>query len=327
MVSIKNPAQWASAFLGAEGFPDSKTDVDNIVGWETKEGGAGPQFWPGNDNDDNYNPISVSGFAKGDVFNPDGKEYPGVVATNSSGIDSFTSWQQGIDATVEFLNAGNDGYPQILADLEDSAPWSKFSQDVSSSAGWPNDLDYSSPPGTPGSTPNAAAYSIGSNATVDNGSVANDPSKSTKAQSLTGMAGILQQLDQWYNPTGKGGWSLDPITDIDNIGSSVSNAMIMIATRSISAVMSIGLILIGIHTLTSGGSGSGSPSNVLEFVNDAKVTNTRLAQSSERIASRDYAESEKTYRAKVNQTHESFRHTTPPGSNARPPRPRRQKRV
>jgi hypothetical protein len=286
---IKTPTQWASAFLGSLGLPDSKTNVNNIVGWEGLEGGN----W---DNTATDNPLNTSEQESGSTNYQTGQ--PG------SGVQAYTSWQSGLDATDATIQSPDYGYPEIIAALNTSQPWSDFFSAISASdwdAGHYGGDSSSTAPTD--SSPDAAAYGIGSNATTDNGSSANSPS--TKgATKFTGMAGILQAMDEWYNPAGKS-WSLDPLTDIQNIGGSIENTAIMIFTRATSAILAIGLVIVGVNVMLRGDSSGGgsSPQNVLEFVNDTQQSNTRLAQSSRRLDIQDKEATRRSARAEWSRVH------------------------
>lgn len=95
---------WAESLLQSGNFPVTKENLKAIVGWETQEGGAGPQFNVP-DNTASYNPINTT------------EEMPGATSVNSDGVKAYTSWQQGLEATVKTLNNGH--YPGILAALKE----------------------------------------------------------------------------------------------------------------------------------------------------------------------------------------------------------------
>ena len=290
-VKIKNPAQAASAILGGLGIQDSKVDVTNVEGWEAREGGS---F----DNNAHYNYLNTS------------LEEPGSTNYNTgapgSGIQSYPNQAEGIDATVSTLQEPQ--YASILADLENNADWQTFATAVEDSPWDPKHYGgtlASNAPDTSG-TPDAAAYTIGSNATTDNGSSANQVGPSS-AKPLGGFAGILQALDQLYNPAEQG-LSWDPLKDLTLIPDDTVHTAIEIFTRGISAVLSVGLIFMGVHLLTSTSGAGGNGSNVLEFVNNAQVTKQRgeasaavQSRHSERLADRA-AEREATLKkATINQ--------------------------
>lgn len=285
MPKINTPTDFANALLGALGVPDTKTNVANVVAWENTEGG----HWH---NPDKYNPLDMS------------QPEPGSHPTNSSGIQAYSSWQQGIDATVHTLEAGNYGYSNIITALNSNADWNSFVDGISKSGmggipkasnnyiGTPSILKYKTandlPPGSGGAgsvTTNAQLYSqAGAQQTRDG----NNPSSTPGALSLTGMAGILQALDAMYNPGEPSLWK-----SVTSIGTAdIKYVSILVFTRGISALLSVGLMAIGLHTMLTGsssGGSAGSGNTVIEFVNNQqrqKITTARLAQSEARIKER-----------------------------------------
>ena len=253
---IKTPAEWASAQLGNLGIQDSSTDVNNLVRWWQAEGGAGPQFGVAN-NDDNYNPINTT------------QPEPGAVSTNSAGVKSYTSWQQGLDATTQTLDQPEYGYPAIVSDLTTNAPYSKFSQDVTASS-WGTDL--SGTTADPNAAPDASTYDAGVQASTQSGSAANTPSTTLNAGPVGGVGGVLQTLDSLYNPAA-GSIDWNPVSILTAVPKDIESAIIEVFTRSVSSILALGLILMGIRTFlsASGGGGGGGATNVLEFVNNAKT--------------------------------------------------------
>lgn len=264
---IKTPEDWANAQLGNLGIPDTSVDVNDLVNWWDHEGGAGPQFGVAN-NDDNYNPINTT------------QAEPGAVSTNSSGVKSYTSWQQGLDATSQTLESPDYGYPKIIADLTDNAPQAQFDQDVTASS-WGTNL--SGTTADPSATPNNNSYDTGVDAANNAGSAANAPSTATNATPLSGFAGVLQTLDSLYNPAG-GSLDWNPLSVLTAIPKDVESVTIEVFVRGVSSILALGLIFMGIRTFLSGeGAGGGSGTNVLEFVNNAKVQNAKIGQAGERI--------------------------------------------
>lgn len=259
--TIKNPTDWANAFLGALGMPDTKTNVTNIVGWEAAEGGN----W---NNSAKYNPLNTEQPA------PGSKSMGG-----GSKVQSYTSWQEGLDATVATIQQPGNGYPQILADLNTSQPWMDFSNAVSSS-NWGTHLSGASPSSSGGT--NSAAYSSGVTATNNDGSSANTPSTSKGNKKLQGFAGVLQEMDALYNPS----FSKTVLGFIPNIPADIQGTATMLVVRGFSAILSVGLVFIGINTFIHGSSSSGSangPMNVLEFVNNTQMQNRKIGLSQERV--------------------------------------------
>jgi len=272
---ITNQAQWASALLGAEGDPNSKTNVQNIEGWEALEGGN----W---NNTAKFNPLNTSELEKGSVNYNTGQ--PG------QGVQAYKNWKQGLDATTATLSSPDYGYPKVLADLNTSQPWSVFLADLKASS-W--DAGHyagvssgSAPSPSSGGGPSATAYGVGTSATDSSGSAANSPSSGSSPMKLTGMAGILQALDNLYNPQSASlGWN--PIADLTALPTTIEHTSVMIFVRGTSALLSVGLIAIGLTTMlkgstSGGGTGGSGGGNVLEFVNNAKIQNTKLGQAEAR---------------------------------------------
>ena len=251
--TIRNPTDWANAFLGALGLPDTKQNVDNIVGWENSEGGN----WH---NTATFNPLDTTQREPGSHVMGGG---------NTSGVQAYTSWQSGLDATVQTISAGDYGYPGILDALSKSVPWTQFTQAVAASswggAGNKYLEQYATPPGVNSTdAPSKSTYGTGTNATTTTNTAQNSPSSTNNPKKLTGMAGILQSLDQMYNPDITGDKILGFIPNIP----------------ADSGILCLGIIAIGIHTLVSGssssGGGAGSNQSVIEFVNNAQIQNRKL---------------------------------------------------
>ena len=111
------------ADLGAS--PTNANDLATLQGWYQAEGGAGPQWAPGSNNTDSYNPLNTT------------QPAPGAVSTNSAGVKAYTSWDQGLQATFDTLTNGS--YAAIVADLKAGAPTPQTAADVGASPwGTPN---------------------------------------------------------------------------------------------------------------------------------------------------------------------------------------------
>lgn len=96
-----NPQTWAKALLLALGKPVTSQAVANVVRWETAEGGN----W---NNAARYNPLNTTQTMPGSTN-------PGF----SAGVQAYTSWAQGLQATVKTLENGS--YSAILAAVEGPA--------------------------------------------------------------------------------------------------------------------------------------------------------------------------------------------------------------
>ena len=98
-VAAKKPAgdytaqTWAVALLQRLGAPTTAQNIQAVTSWEAAEGG----HW---NNTAYYNPLNTT------------QDASGATAMNSVGVKAYTSWQQGLDATVKTLNNGN--YAGIL---------------------------------------------------------------------------------------------------------------------------------------------------------------------------------------------------------------------
>ena len=95
------PTDWAKAFLASLGYPVSQANVAAVVAWEAAEGGN----WK---NTAAYNPLNTT------------LVQPGSTAQNSVGVQAYTSWAQGLAATVETLQGNARGYSYIRTVLSSS---------------------------------------------------------------------------------------------------------------------------------------------------------------------------------------------------------------
>ncbi|MCX6362852.1 MAG: hypothetical protein NTW58_01515 [Actinobacteria bacterium] len=105
---------WAQAFLKSLGMPITADNVAAIVAWEMAEGG----HWY---NTAYYNPLNTT------------QSMPGATVFNSVGVKAYTSWVQGLKASVitmrngyygsilSALSRGNDA--QAVADAVAASPW------------------------------------------------------------------------------------------------------------------------------------------------------------------------------------------------------------
>jgi hypothetical protein len=105
---------WAGQLLGALGMPATAANVAAVVAWENAEGG-------GFGNVAAFNPLNTT------------QPEPGSHAINGVGVQAYTSWGQGLQATVTTLNNGNYGHilaalragndAQAVADAVALSPW------------------------------------------------------------------------------------------------------------------------------------------------------------------------------------------------------------
>jgi peptidoglycan hydrolase CwlO-like protein len=105
---------WAQAFVKSLGMPMTADNVAAVVAWEMAEGG----HWY---NTAYYNPLNTT------------QSMPGATIFNSVGVKAYTSWAQGLKASVitirngyyggilDALRRGNDA--QGVADAVAASPW------------------------------------------------------------------------------------------------------------------------------------------------------------------------------------------------------------
>ena len=108
------PDSWAHALLRADGLPRTGCNIAAITAWERAEGG----HWH---NTARYNPLDTE------------QQEPGSRSMNSVGVQAYTSWKQGLRATVTTLNNGNYGAvlsalqsgsnAQAVANAVGASPW------------------------------------------------------------------------------------------------------------------------------------------------------------------------------------------------------------
>jgi hypothetical protein len=111
---ITTPTDFANAFLNAIPEPDTADNVEAIIGWEEREGGN----WH---NAAMFNPLNTT------------RVYDGSTSINSVGVESYSSWDDGVTATVQTITngfysgilaafaAGND--PVAVANAVGASPW------------------------------------------------------------------------------------------------------------------------------------------------------------------------------------------------------------
>jgi hypothetical protein len=94
---IASPTDFANAFLNAIPAPDTSQNVEAIVAWENREGGN----WH---NDAHFNPLG------------DTRVFDGSVSINSKNVQSYNSWNDGVQATVATINGSL--YTSIISALD-----------------------------------------------------------------------------------------------------------------------------------------------------------------------------------------------------------------
>lgn len=145
--SIVTPLDWARVVISQLGVPDTSANEQALVAWAATEGGN----WH---NTARFNPLGTTLQLPGSTV---------MAGGNSAGVQSYTSWQQGVQATVQMLQQAN--MSNILAALRSgndaaavahavgSSPWG--TPDFSASIGGLQ--SYGSTTGGPGNTTAADA--------------------------------------------------------------------------------------------------------------------------------------------------------------------------
>jgi murein DD-endopeptidase MepM/ murein hydrolase activator NlpD len=109
---------WATQLLSALGAPASDSNIAAITTWAAHEGG----HWK---NSANYNPLNTT------------LDMGGSESMNSVGVKRYTSWEQGIQATVNTLtgkSADTRGYTAIVNALKSGGDTSSVLNAISNSA-------------------------------------------------------------------------------------------------------------------------------------------------------------------------------------------------
>lgn len=100
MTDKSTPDQFATALLGGLGMPITPASIKAIKTWSRFEGGN----WK---NSAHYNPLNTTLHEKGST------------SMNYAGVQSFSNWSTGVQATIETLkNTKGVGYEAILASLK-----------------------------------------------------------------------------------------------------------------------------------------------------------------------------------------------------------------
>jgi hypothetical protein len=120
---------WAQSLLQSMQLPTTDSNLRIIIGWEQAEGGAGPQFGHPT-NIAAYNPLNTTQTMPKTGSTPASTDTPG----NIPPVQAYSSWAQGLQATVITLNNGdytaiidalNTGHatPEVAAAAIRSSKW------------------------------------------------------------------------------------------------------------------------------------------------------------------------------------------------------------
>lgn len=143
---------FAKAVLQGIGAPVTQNNIAAMVGWENAEGGN----WG---NNARYNPLNTTLPAAG------------ATSINSAGVKAYTSWSQGVAATVATLKQGNftgiraalhAGTPQAVATAIGQSPWGTSPTTVRQTIGAATGQTYNTAPVTlPSSTSTSTSGAYG----------------------------------------------------------------------------------------------------------------------------------------------------------------------
>jgi hypothetical protein len=264
---IKSPSDFANALIGelnqqGASIPDGPNQVADISAWEQQEGGN----WK---NDAKFNPLNTT------------LGEPGSVSINSSGVQAYNSWAQGLDATTSTLMSSS--YQSIINTLAQNDSFDTFAQAVDSSSWGTKGLGSLNSP-TPSSS-NNSAYVYGTQTGQNGDNAINSPSNTTTPLNLTGLAGVLQQMDSVFNPhqsSSSQWWNINQ--DISSVSKGIGSSLIMIFARLTGVVAGLILIKVSIDLISSGATksngifGGGSGNNVFEFIAQTNDNNRKAEE-------------------------------------------------
>jgi hypothetical protein len=120
-MGTKDQRKWASALLSTLGAPASESNVRALSTWMHAEGTG----WSTSLNRATYNPLNTT-------LNKEG-----AVSFNKVGVKAYTSWEQGLEATVDTLlgkSAADRGYSAIVNALQSDSGVSAVLGAVNNSA-------------------------------------------------------------------------------------------------------------------------------------------------------------------------------------------------
>lgn len=137
--------EFAKALLSKAGINATDANITALTTW---------MHWEGGTKNNAFNPLNTT------------LDMQGATNFNSVGVKSYSSLQQGVDATYETLtgaNATQRGYTQILADLKGNAPLNQVVSDINHSS-WGTKIRGGGTPGAGG----GPVSSSGGGGTINN---------------------------------------------------------------------------------------------------------------------------------------------------------------
>jgi hypothetical protein len=248
-LTIRNPTEWADAFLKALGAKITPTNQAEVVGWEAAEGGN----W---ENSAKYNPLNTT-------------EVTPTSHSVITGVQAYQSWAAGLTATLRAIHQST--YTAIVNDLKNSAPYVTFAASVGNSP-WASS-HYGTPPGS------NLLKDIGAPYTVNKLSAA-DAILTSTTQPLPrqkGLGGVLQTMYFAMTPT-----ATPSLASHGSIAGAIRNGVMMIGSRGI--FTTLGLAMIGIGAYMTVGRIGANPVSAIQSAQRIRqgrqrIENVRNAQS------------------------------------------------
>jgi hypothetical protein len=183
--SAVTPKSWATSVLKAGNWPTSNANIQSLIAWALNEGGGGE-----------YNPLNTTQTESGSSnFNNLG---------GGQGVQNYTSWSQGIGATVATLNNGS--YPNILSDL---ASGNGIGSNASSNLETWSGSGYG---GITGTWSEASKYMGGSATTIAGGGTGTSSASTSSTQATSTASDILD-------------WITDPVKGTLDFATSVGDSL------------------------------------------------------------------------------------------------------
>jgi len=106
-LNIQTPRDFARALISAYGGTPTEPLINGIQAWAMQEGG----HWQ---NRALHNPLNTT------LVLPGSTKMNTVNAGTGTGVQAYTSWEQGLEATMQTLSFPNHGYEDIIAAFRDS---------------------------------------------------------------------------------------------------------------------------------------------------------------------------------------------------------------
>jgi len=247
--TIRNPTEWADAFLKALGAKITPTNQAEVVGWEAAEGGN----W---ENSARYNPLNTT-------------EVTPTSHSVITGVQAYQSWAAGLTATLRAIHQST--YTAIVNDLKNSAPYVTFAASVGNSP-WASS-HYGTPPGSNLLKDIGAPYTVSKLSSAD----ATLTSTTKPLPRQKGFGGVLETIYFAMSPT-----ATPSLASNGSIAGAIRNGLMEIGTRGIFATL--GLAMIGVGAYMTVGKIGANPVSAIQSAQRIRqgrqrIENVRNAQA------------------------------------------------